>query len=139
MFEIDIPGAIIKPYIRMTQHGKFVNAQAQEYIASKLTLSLQIKSAMNAAGKSMLAARTPLFVYVKIITPKSQGHRADLDNIFKAIMDACNGIVFPDDRWVDGFRVDRDFGSPGLKMRILKLEDKKGSQCHLPRRQARQQ
>ena len=28
-------------------------------------------------------------------------HNADLDNQIKAVVDAANGIVWPDDRWID--------------------------------------
>lgn len=122
MLQFDIAGAIVKPYVRMTQRGKWVKPEAQAYLTSKAALALQIKTAMNAAGKSMLPEKTPFSVFVWITTPTSQGHRADLDNIFKAIMDACNGVAFPDDRWVDSFTVNRDFGYPNLKMMIIKLD-----------------
>jgi len=122
MLQFDIAGAIVKPYVRMTQRGKYVKPQAREYLASKAALAEDIEKCMLAAGKSMLPEKTPFSVFVWITTPTSQGHRADLDNIFKAIMDACNGVAFPDDRWVDSFTVNRDFGYPNLKMMIIKLD-----------------
>ena len=123
MFEIDIPGAIIKPYVRMTQRGKFVNAQAQAYLTSKAALSFQIKSAMNAAGKEMLPGQTPLKVVIRLYAPSNPGHRCDLDNQIKAILDACNGVAFPDDRWVDEIDAERHIGEdPRLVLNIMRLD-----------------
>jgi Holliday junction resolvase RusA-like endonuclease len=34
-------------------------------------------------------------------------HTCDIDNIAKALMDSMNGVVFPDDRWVDVLTISR--------------------------------
>jgi crossover junction endodeoxyribonuclease RusA len=107
---LDIKGVDIKPYVRMTRRGKWINEQAQEYLASKQDLSLLIKSHMKAQSYRIMPAQTPLKVSIKVLVHTSQGHKADIDNIAKAILDACNGIVFPDDRWVDKLWIRRFIG-----------------------------
>ena len=120
---LDIPGVIIKPYVRMTQRGKWVKPEAQAYLTSKAALSLQIKTAMNAAGKEMLPGQTPLKVVIRLYAPSNPGHRCDLDNQIKAILDACNGVAFADDRWVDEIDAERHIGEdPRLVLNIMQLD-----------------
>ena len=89
----------IKPYVRMTQRSKWVDRQAQEYIGSKTRLGRQMKQIMADHGFDMLP-RCPLRVKIEILMTGGV-HRCDLDNQVKALLDAAQGIVFPDDRWVD--------------------------------------
>lgn len=98
---IRIEDVIVKPYVRMTRRGKFVKKDAMEYLASKEELQTKIKSYMNNHDLSMLPSHTPLEILIFFNVPSSQGHRCDIDNLAKAVLDACNHIVFEDDRWVD--------------------------------------
>lgn len=94
-----------KPYVRMTQRGKFVRPNARAYLDSKMRMQLQLKREMD-NRHPMLPGQTPLYVYILI--GHSRGfHNRDLDNELKAILDAMQGIVFPDDRWVDEIQVQR--------------------------------
>lgn len=86
-----------KPYVRMTQRGKWVKKNAQDYLASKATLKDLLGLQM--VGKLRLE-KTPCHVDIIIISTK-KFHNKDLDNQVKAILDAMNGVVFDDDRWVD--------------------------------------
>jgi crossover junction endodeoxyribonuclease RusA len=99
-----------KPYVRMTQRGKWVKPEAQEYLASKAALAWEIVEQMNARQWGMLPGQTPLWVEIRIAPAL---HNRDLDNEAKAVLDAMNGIVFPDDRWVDVLSAAR--GSNGGK------------------------
>lgn len=108
---LDIPDIDIKPYVRMTRKGMWVSEQAQEYLASKGTLSSKIKEQMNLQGIDILPAKTPLKISITVYVHTSQGHRADVDNIGKAVLDSCNGIVYPDDRWVDVLDIKRIIGN----------------------------
>jgi Holliday junction resolvase RusA-like endonuclease len=107
---LDIPNTDIVPYVRMTRRGKFVNPRAQKYLSSKNTLSMLIKSEMVEHDYDMMPAKTPLWVNILVQVPSSQGHRADIDNICKAVLDACNGIAYPDDRWIDELEIKRTIG-----------------------------
>ncbi len=94
----------VKPYVRMTRRGKYVNPQAQQYLASKEALCWQLKGGMIAEEYPRLG-REPLRVE---ITFGWVNHRQDLDNLVKAVLDACNGIVWEDDRWVDVIEARRE-------------------------------
>ena len=99
-----------KPYVRMTQRSMHVDPQAQEYLRSKLAIGLQLKQQMD--GKTMIPRQVPIGTIVEIEHARGF-HNRDLDNELKAILDAAQGIVFCDDRWIDGagafrYRGDRD-------------------------------
>jgi Holliday junction resolvase RusA-like endonuclease len=87
-----------KPYVRMTQRGKYVKPEAREYLASKDAIAWQLNAEMHQRGWEMLPGQTPLWVEIRI-SPAL--HNRDLDNEAKALLDAMQGVVFPDDRWVD--------------------------------------
>jgi len=95
----------IKPYVRMTRRGKFVNDAAQEYLASQEALAWQIRQQMTANGWQTLPKRTPLAVSLSIATVKK--NTSDIDNIFKAVADSGNDLLWPDDRWIDEISVKR--------------------------------
>jgi len=95
-----------KPYVRMTQRGKFVKPEAQEYLSSKAGIGLQLKARMSRQGWEMLPARTPLTVHV-LIYHANGFHNRDLDNEVKALLDAAQGIVFHNDCWVDAITARR--------------------------------
>ena len=87
-----------KPYVRMTQRGKFVRPEAQAYLASKDALQLQLNQQM--VDLPMLPESTPL--HVDILIDHAHGfNNRDLDNEIKAILDAMQGIVFKNDCWID--------------------------------------
>jgi len=99
----------IKPYVRMTQRGKFVKANAMEYLASKADIGYQLKNQMQMQGWSILPSQTPLKLSV-VFTVRERLHCADLDNQIKGLVDAAQGIVFKDDRWIDVITASRRSG-----------------------------
>lgn len=96
----------IKPYVRMTRRSMYVDDQAQEYLASKTALQTQLRAWMSLHEYEPLG-REPLRVEILF---GWANHRQDLDNLAKAVLDACNGIVWDDDRWVDDLQVRRWMG-----------------------------
>ena len=99
----------IKPYVRMTQRGKWVKQNAQEYLASRTAVEYQFKQQMTAADWDILPGQTPLRVRLEFWEAGSF-HNKDLDNQVKAVLDAMQGYVFPDDRWVDMLHASRARG-----------------------------
>lgn len=95
--EFDLPGRF-KPYVRMTQRGKWVKPEAQAYLASKTIMAHQMKKQMLELEWEMIPRGIPLTVRIAIWRTR---HNRDLDNEVKAILDAAQGVVFEDDRWVD--------------------------------------
>ena len=86
-----------KPYVRMTQRGKYVKKAAQEYLSSQKALAEQFNQQLLEHGWEMLPGQTPLYVQIWI---RPARFNRDLSNEIKAVEDAMQGIVFPDDRWV---------------------------------------
>lgn len=101
----------IKPYVRMTQRGKWVEPNAIEYLRSKRSIQLQIKNQMTLADLDKLPDKTPLKASIAIRMPGV--HKCDLDNLVKALLDAAQAIAFKDDRWIDAIsatrKVDTDY------------------------------
>ena len=106
----------IKPYVRMTRRGKWVDPDAQAYLASRAAIQMQLKAQMAERGYSALG-RAPIRVRLWIRVWERL-HTKDLDNQVKAVLDACNGIVWADDRWIDDiaavrYLTDRDHAEWG--------------------------
>jgi len=95
---LEITGKI-KPYVRMTQRGKWVKPDAQEYLASKAAIQYKLKNQMAIQRLAPFPPQTPLKISLSFRLPTP--HRCDLDNLIKAVLDAAQGVVFKDDRWVD--------------------------------------
>ena len=108
-----------KPYVRMTQRSMHVDAQAQQYLVDKTAMGMQFKQQMN--GRQMIARRKPIIVSIYIFHDHGF-HNRDLDNETKAILDAAQGIVFEDDRWIDEIQAYRRRGDEcrvGLWVKVL--------------------
>ena len=82
----------------MTQRSKFVNEQAQEYLASKMMLGYQLRQQMD--GNPMYPKGLPLSVIGKIVSSRGFGN-CDLDNQIKALLDSAQQIVYDNDRQID--------------------------------------
>ena len=87
-----------KPYVRMTQRSKWGNPEAQAYLESQFNLKTQFRAQMG--GRECIKRGERLTVVIAI-THAGGYHNRDLDNEIKAILDAAQGIVFEDDRWID--------------------------------------
>lgn len=96
-YEFTIRGPVV-PYVRMTRRGKFVKASAKRYLASQESMQWQFVAEMDRNGWEKFPAGQPLHVTIAV---RYIDRRSDLDNVVKAILDAANGIVWEDDRWVD--------------------------------------
>ena len=122
---LTIPDLPVMPYVRMTQKGKWSSPRAQEYLANRSCLEFGIKRALSEGGHYMLPAQTPLWIAIIYVAPREQGHRCDTDNLLKAVLDACNGIVYPDDRWIDSISIRRYFGNPHLSIEVATMSERK--------------
>ena len=104
--------ADVIPYVRMTRRGKYVQPDAQRYLSNKEMLKLAIREAKyNQLNDEQIKElynnyqQTPLGMHVWIERPKI--HTCDLDNLGKAVLDACNLILYRDDRWIDHLTITR--------------------------------
>ncbi len=99
----------IKPYVRMTQRGKYVKKEAQEYLASKDDIGWQLKRQMQERGWKMLPDETTLALSVEFILP-GWLEKADLSNQIKTLEDSAQGIVYTNDRWINAIDATRKSG-----------------------------
>jgi len=113
----------IKPYVRMTQRGMYVKPEALEYRACQKVMQMVVNAQMGANGWDMLPGQIPLRVTIRQEFEKAM-HNHDGDNVEKAILDAMNGIVYPDDRWVDELRRSRVKGKSD--MTVVTIERMEG-------------
>ena len=97
----------IIPYVRMTRKGKYVNERAQAYLANQDLLKIRLKEIMRDRNFIMLPPATPMSVKLVFYRLQPDMHTSDLDNLQKAVCDSMNKIVYPDDRWIDHFIIDR--------------------------------
>ena len=109
------------PAVRMTQRSKWT-PRAQRYLKSKGALALQMQTAMRGRARF---GKTPLQVSIVFHYAKGADHRRDLDNEIKAVLDAANGILYTDDRWVDeiyAIRTLSDDGEDHVHLRVKELD-----------------
>ena len=99
----------IKPAVRMTQRGKYVKKDAQEYLVSKDDIGYQLKEQMQEHGWTMLPDETPLTLLVVFALP-GWLQKADLSNQIKTLEDAAQGIVYENDRWINRIHAMRKSG-----------------------------
>jgi Holliday junction resolvase RusA-like endonuclease len=107
IFELPAP---VVPAVRMTQRSMHCDPGAQRYLAWKVEAGLALRLQMSAQGLEMLPARTPLSAKLVITSPNGW-HNKDADNQLKAAQDSANGILYPDDRWIDEIYVCRRRGA----------------------------
>ena len=101
----------VMPYTRTHKGSYRVNKWAAKYKSQEAALKLGMQNAMQLAGEPMLPGQTPLEVIINI--RKNPLHKCDLDNLVKALLDAANRVVYPDDAWVDYIRAGRALAEDG--------------------------
>jgi len=110
-----------KPYVRMTRGGKWVRPEAQEYLSSQRNLANEFKRQMAEQGRTMVPRGVPIAIISLAIHHVHGFNNRDLDNEVKAVLDAAQGVVFEDDRWIDEISAWRQRGDKCEIM--LYLED----------------
>lgn len=83
------------PAARMTRRGKWVNKQAQKYLAFKEQVGWEARKHFKEQPW-----QGPVGVELRFYICKVNRSRGDGDNLLKAILDGMNGIIFEDDRQV---------------------------------------
>ena len=118
LMRFTIKGEIV-PAVRMTRKSKWVNPRAARYLDSKGSVAWQYEAQMAMNDWAMLPGQTPLSVHIEFGYCK---HNQDIDNLAKAMLDAANGIVWPDDRWIDALDVVRL--DTGIARTVVEVEVK---------------
>jgi Holliday junction resolvase RusA-like endonuclease len=94
-----IEGAIY-PFVHTTRKQKWVDPRyTEKYVPSQDNIRWQLKQQMATRRWDILDSQ-PFRMTVMFMVSKAL-HRTDLSNLTKAIEDAMQGIVFPNDAWID--------------------------------------
>lgn len=121
-----IEGKVV-PYTRMTQRGKYVKPDAIRYIESQTRLKNAIM--LEGVSKDVLGEyHVPekcrfgavMTFYVASL------HHCDLDNLVKAVIDACQKVLFKDDRYCDTIyasRVKSKDHEEGVQISLYEIDD----------------
>jgi Holliday junction resolvase RusA-like endonuclease len=109
------------PYVRMTQRGKYVKRNAQRYLASKDAIGLQMRCQMGRRGWYPYPRGTRLTVHIAFLYANGADHRRDIDNEVKAVVDAGNGVLYDDDRWIDAIEAERGESDDGEDRVIVEV------------------
>jgi len=126
-----IVGKII-PYVRMTQRSKYADERARRYLKSQESIGWQLKQQMLYAGAEMINRKARLAVAIRMRAPGGL-HRWDLDNGVKAVLDAAQGIVFEDDRWIDRITAERCIGEEDITEMTVELIRTRGDASPMDR------
>ncbi len=122
-FMIALEDFIVKPYVRMTQRSKYVNKYAIAYRNNQAAFKLLVQNEMQLREIERIPVHVPFSIVINFFQPVL--HKCDLDNQVKAVLDACQGIVFPNDYWCDGITANRfqitetDTSKPGVDMLFI--------------------
>ncbi len=109
----------IHPYVRMTQRSKYMDPTAMSYIHNQRVIKFYMNQQMN-AGNYKTYNQTPLGCDLSFYV--TQIHKADLDNLIKAALDAATGIIFTNDAWIDSISARRKKASqPKMIMQIWEM------------------
>ncbi len=103
MIRFEVPGRPI-PAARMTRRGKWTSKQAQRYLA--------FKEQVGWCARSVCPEPLAGSVAVEVRAWWSGGQHGDADNIAKAVLDGCNGVLWDDDRQVVELHVFLYVGTP---------------------------
>lgn len=121
-----IEGTVV-PYTRMTRRGKYVKPDAIKYLDSQNRLKTLLSEANhNREYYGMWHVPEKVEFMAEMSFNVASLHHCDLDNLIKAVMDACQGVLFKDDRYCDVIsakRVKCKPGDEGVNIRILEAED----------------
>lgn len=111
------------PYVRMTRRGMWHSPQAQRYLDSQGYLRMHLAQQMGSHGWTEIPKKVPLAVTI-LIERQNRLHGADLDNLGKAVLDAAQGIVYADDRYIDRLLVSRRLSDRNrLELTVITLEE----------------
>lgn len=119
MFEVrGVP--VPKQSTRMGSGGCYT---APEITAWQERVGWRAKQAMQESNGFELI-RKPTEVSVKIIFHVPDRRRRDIDNLCKAVLDACNGILWEDDSQVSRAELEREVDAerPGIEIMVVRRE-----------------
>ena len=112
--EIDItPLALARPRINTTNRGRYLPSRCQKYLEE---LRLMVRSVYkDKPAEKPLAVSLHFYKPVKVTAQKY----GDADNLAKAVLDACNGILYKDDRQIVELHCYKHKGEGKLEIEVV--------------------
>ncbi|MDA7028635.1 RusA family crossover junction endodeoxyribonuclease [Bacillus sp. CLL-7-23] len=121
--------------VRMTGRGKFVNKNAQRYLAYKDFIKWEVKKQMKSEPFESGALHVDITFVIPI--PKSWSKKKqqqsistlhtkkpDIDNLIKGVFDALNKIAWKDDNQVSEVTACKKYGEkPGIEVQITRATE----------------
>lgn len=112
-----VPGRPIpKARARVVAGGAFTPKSTRQYERSIGQAALFGLMARQSVASWPLDAR----YRVSIVATFPTRHRCDIDNVAKAVLDGCNGVLWDDDSQVDALSIERAYDPtrPGVSVRV---------------------
>ena len=121
---------------RFARMGKFVRTYTDSKTKTNEDTIKQIASIAMGASKPLETA-LEAFIYISLAIPPSYSKkrkeaclngsekpitRGDIDNFCKQVMDACNGIIYVDDRQIIQLHSTKVYGEPFIEVLIKEAE-----------------
>ncbi|MEW6096233.1 MAG: RusA family crossover junction endodeoxyribonuclease [bacterium] len=91
------------PYVRMTQRGKYVKWNAQKYLGWKVHFGYLLRQYLIQTKYQGEFYSNLLKMSGEIYLPIGKYNRVDLSNLVKAIEDACQGILYKNDKQIKSY------------------------------------
>lgn len=137
MISFSVPGTPVgKGRPKFARRGNFVTAYTPEKTASYENL-IKVKAEQAMFGISMIEGACAVSIWLYVTPPASWSQKKqrqalenlilptskpDCDNVLKGLMDACNGIVFKDDKQVVDVHVIKRYAEKAeARMRVVPL------------------
>lgn len=102
---------------RVTKCGTFLPARSQKFRAN---LQLLVRAAFHGTPYD-----TPLIVTLHFYKPRSPAARnyGDIDNLAKAVLDACNGLIWKDDALIEELHCYKHRGAGKIELEVIDIEE----------------
>lgn len=112
------------PYTRTTRKQQWVDERWKAYLASRAELRDDLKEQMAAGGYVAYETGEHLSIHITVFTGALNYNNVDLDNTVKGIVDGMQGVVYPNDAWIDELYAIRAMSPPGTDLVVVKIRAK---------------
>ena len=111
------PVALARPRVNTTNRGRYLPAKSRRFLDD---LHCLVRAAFNRLPFDKPLAVTLHFYRPRTPTAKNFG---DIDNLAKAVLDACNGVIWSDDRLITELHCYKHKGSGKIILEVIENVD----------------
>lgn len=110
------PVALARPRVNTTNRGRYLPAKSRRFLDD---LAALVRAAFRRQPFENPLAVTLHFYRPRTPTAKNFG---DIDNLAKAVLDACNGVVWTDDRLITELHAFKHKGAGKIILEVDEIE-----------------